>query len=268
VAHRYEVPARVDTGVPNIARMYDYYLGGKDNFGVDREAAENVIAALPDMPLMVRENRRFLHRAVRFLAGSAGIRQFLDIGAGLPTQGNVHAVAHSVAPDARVVYVDNDPMVVTHGRALLSDSTKVSVVQADLRDPEKVLEAARGFLDFERPVAVLMLAVLHFIRDVEDPWDILACLRDAMPSGSYLAISHVTGDYHPEATSAARQVYDDQTNATMVFRRHGDVLRFFGGLDLLDPGLTTKSLWRPDSPSEVPNGAEEQWGYAGVAIKR
>jgi O-methyltransferase involved in polyketide biosynthesis len=268
MAQGHGAPAGVDLSVPSVARMYDYYLGGKDNFGVDRQAADNVIAALPDMPMMVRENRRFLHRAVRFLTGEAGIRQFLDIGAGLPTQGNVHSVAQSVAPDTRVVYVDNDPMVVTHGRALLSDNDRVHVVEADLRDPEKLLAMAGTLLDLDRPVALLLIAVLHFIPDEEHPWDIVARLRDALPVGSHLAISHVTGDYHREGTAAAGRVYESQTNARMVFRAHDDVLRFFDGFELLEPGLTTKSLWRPNSPASVPRGADEQWGYAGVAVKR
>jgi SAM-dependent methyltransferase len=266
VTEGHRVPLGVDLTVPSVARMYDYYLGGKDNFGVDRQAADNVIAALPDMPMMVRENRRYLHRAVRFLAGDAGMRQFLDIGAGLPTQGNVHAVAQSVAPDARVVYVDNDPMVVTHGRALLSDNDRVHVVEADLRDPEKILAMAETFLDLEEPVALLLIAVLHFVPDEQNPWDIVARLRDALPVGSHLAISHVTGDYHGEATAAAGRVYEEQTSARMVFRSYDDVLRFFGDFELLEPGLTTKSLWRPEG--SVPLGANEQWGYAGVAIKR
>ncbi|GAB3972251.1 SAM-dependent methyltransferase [Actinoallomurus acanthiterrae] len=268
MAQGHRVPSGVDTTVPSVARMYDYFLGGKDNFAIDRQAADNVIAALPDMPFMVRENRRYLNRAVRFLAGEAGMRQFLDIGAGLPTQGNVHTVAQAVAPEARVVYIDNDPMVVTHGRALLSDDERVHAVQADLRHPGKILEIAHTFLDFTRPVALLLIAVLHFIPDEENPWAVVARLRDALPTGSHLAISHVTGDYHREATSAAAEVYRDQTNARMVFRRYDDVLRFFDGFELLEPGVTTKSLWRPDAPGFLPHGADEQWGYAGVAVKR
>jgi S-adenosyl methyltransferase len=262
---RYDAPPGVDVTVPSIARMYDYYLGGKDNFAVDRTAAEKVIAALPDMPFMAQENRKLLRRVVRFLAADAGIRQFLDLGAGLPTQGNVHAIAQQAAPDARVVYVDNDPMVVTHGCALLRDSDKVDVVQADVRDPEKILQIAGDFLDFDQPVAVLMLAVLHFIPDDDDPGQIVASFRDAVPSGSYVAISHVTGDYHPEATEMAKRVYDNDTYSTMRFRSHAEILRFFDGLELLEPGLTTKSLWRPDSL--VPPGSEEQWGYGGVGYK-
>jgi hypothetical protein len=266
MAQRLGAPAGVDTTVPSVARMYDYYLGGKDNFAVDRAAAAKVLAALPDMPFMVQENRRLLQRIVRFLAREAGIRQFLDLGAGLPTQGNVHAVAQGVSPDARVLYVDNDAMVVTHGCALLRDGDRVDVVQADVRDPDDILEKARKFFDFGRPVAVLMLAVLHFVPDDDDPWGIVAHFRDAVPSGSYVAISHVTGDFHPEATAVAKGVYDSDTYATMRFRSHADILRFFDGLELLEPGLVNKSLWRPDA--EVPLGAEEQWGYGGLGFKR
>jgi hypothetical protein len=265
VAQQNVAPAGVDMTVPSVARMYDYFLGGKDNFAVDRAAAEKVIAALPDMPFMCRENRKFLQRVVRFLAGEAGIRQFLDLGAGLPTQGNVHAIAQGIAPASRVVYVDNDPMVVTHGCALLRNSDKVNVFQADVRDPEQIMRVAGEFLDFEQPVAVLMVAVLHFVPDDDDPWGIVARYRDAVPAGSYVAVSHVTGDYHPDATSMARQVYDVNTYATMRFRSHGEILRFFDGLKVLEPGLTTKSLWRPDGL--VPPGAEEQWGYGGVGVK-
>jgi hypothetical protein len=273
-------PTPLEVRTPSVARMYDYYLGGKDNFPIDREAAEKFIAIYPDMPLMARENRRFLRRAVSYLTGNAGMRQFLDLGAGLPTRGNVHEVAHSIAPESRVMYVDNDPMVAVHGRALLATKGTVTMLEADLRRPAEILDAARRFLDFDEPVAVLMSAILHYVPDEDDPWGIVARFRDALAPGSHLAVSHITADHHPEAAKAAGRAYD-QATATMIFRTHGQVLRFFDGFDLIEPGLTVKSLWRPHLPEgppeqvaelwghlDVPEGVADQWGYAGVGVKK
>ena len=182
---------RINTGVPNPARIYDYFLGGKDNFPADREVAEQVVAIAPVARDIVEDNRAFLRRAVRLLAGEAGIRQFIDLGSGLPTQGNVHEIAQAAVPDARVVYVDNDAMVVTHSRALLAgDNT--AAIEADLRDPDSVMghPEVRELIDFDQPIALLLMAILHFVPDDEDPYGIVARFRDALPAGSYLALSH------------------------------------------------------------------------------
>ncbi len=258
--------AKLNPGVPNPARMYDYYLDGKNNFPADREAAERALAIAPSTRDMARENRAFLRRAVRFLAAEAGIRQFLDIGAGLPTQGNVHEVAQAVAADARVVYADNDPVVVTHARALLADPS-TAAIPADLRDPGAILASpeVRALLDSGQPVAILLLAVLHFIQDADDPAGIVARLRDAVPAGSYLAISHATADApnpRPEVAAQVVGVYRRAT-ASLALRGGAEVARFFEGFDLVDPGLVQVQHWRPEAVSTAPGGI---WG--GVGRKR
>ncbi|WP_245681856.1 SAM-dependent methyltransferase [Actinomadura kijaniata] len=258
----------VDPQTPNVPRMYDYLLGGKDNYAVDREAVAEVVRHAPDTPFMARENRAFLRRAVRFLAQS-GIRQFIDLGSGLPTQGNVHEIAHQVAPDARVVYVDVEPIVLTHGRALLANKPEVTVIQGDIRRIDEILgdpELGR-LIDFDQPVAVLMLAVLHFIDDEYDPPGIVARIRAAMAPGSYLAVSHVTGDFDTDSrVQDAAAAYEKATNQ-ITLRSRAQVLRLFDDLELVEPGLTTLSMWRPDPGATVPLGAERQWCYAGVGHK-
>ena len=248
----------VNTGVPNPARIYDYLLDGKDNFPADRDVVE--------------DNREFLRRAVEVLA-DAGIRQFIDLGSGLPTQGNVHEIAQAVAPDARVVYVDNDPMVVTHSRALLAgDNT--AAIRADLRDPDVLLGHAelRELIDFDQPIALLLMAILHFFGDDEDPYGIVARFRDTLPAGSYLAISHGTrdiperSDLSPEAMAEmgakVERLYQ-LTTASLVTRSRAQVERFFAGFDLLDPGVVEIQLWRPDGEgSKLPGGF-----YGGVGRK-
>ena len=265
---------RINTGVPNPARIYDYFLGGKDNFPADREVAEQVVAIAPVARDIVEDNRAFLRRAVRLLAGEAGIRQFIDLGSGLPTQGNVHEIAQAVAPDARVVYVDNDAMVVTHSRALLAgDNT--AAIEADLRDPDSVMQhpEVRELVDFDQPVALLLLAILHFVPDDQDPFGIVARFRDALPAGSYLAVSHGTRDIperpdmSPEAMAEmgtkVERLYQ-LTTASLVTRSRAQVERFFDGFDLLDPGLVEIQRWRPDeSDSLLPGGF-----YGGVGRKR
>ncbi|MEO3825511.1 SAM-dependent methyltransferase [Actinomadura sp. B10D3] len=258
----------IDVNTPNVPRMYDYLLGGKDNYAADREAVEEVVRHAPDTPFMARENRAFLRRAVRFLAES-GIRQFIDIGSGLPTQGNVHEIAHQVAPDARVVYVDREPVVLAHGRALLAATPEVTVIQGDARRPGEILEdpELNALIDFDRPVAVLMLAVLHFIGDHDDPPGIVARLRDAVVPGSYLAVSHVTGDFDTDSrVRDAGAVYEKATYQ-ITLRARADIARLFDGFELVDPGLTTLSMWRPDPRSTVPLRADRQWCYAGVGRK-
>ena len=263
----------VNTGVPNPARIYDYLLDGKDNFPADRDVAEQLLAIAPVARDVVEDNRAFLRRAVRLLAGEAGIRQFIDLGSGLPTQGNVHEIAQAVAPDARVVYVDNDPMVVTHSRALLAgDNT--AAIRADLREPDVLLGHAelRELIDFDQPIALLLMAILHFFDDDEDPYGTVARFRDALPAGSYLAISHGTRDI-PERSDLSPAAMAEMgakverlyqlTTASLVTRTRAQVERFFAGFDLLDPGVVEIQLWRPDGEgSKLPGGF-----YGGVGHK-
>ena len=253
----------IDTTKAHPARMYDFYLGGKDNYAADKEAAVEVIRRAPEIRDIARVNRDFLGRAVRFLAGEAGIRQFLDIGTGIPTAGNVHEVAHRVAPDASVVYVDNDPIVNTHATALLTGAGTTGIVLADLRDPRAILShpTTRRLLDFGEPVALLLIAVLHFVRDAEDPAGIVATLRDALPPGSYLALSHVTGDFRSAAATDAMGVYNNATSS-VTLRSHDQVSAFFAGFDLIEPGLVQSPLWRPDGP--LPRNMDKLWIYGGV----
>ena len=265
---------RINTSVPNPARIYDYLLGGKDNYPADREVADQVVAIAPVTLEVVRDNRAFLRRAVGFLAREAGIRQFIDLGSGLPTHGNVHEIAQSIAPDARVVYVDNDPMVVTHSRALLAGDNTVAI-QADLRDPDAILgdPEVRKLIDFERPIALLLLAILHFIPDDQDPAGIVARFRDALPPGSYLAISHGTRDIPERHDMTPAQMADMGTKverlyqlptAAIVTRTGAQIARFFDGLDLVDPGLVEIQRWRPDDQSSLLPGGF----YGGVGRKR
>ncbi len=240
------VVSEIDTSTPNPARMYDYYLGGKDNFPADRRAADEVLAIVPEVPALSEEGRAFLRRAVRYLAGEAGVRQFIDLGAGLPTQGNTHEVAQAVAPAARVVYVDNDPVVVTHGQALLATDNTV-MVHADLRDPGAILRhpLVRETIDFDQPVAVLLLSILHFIRDEEDPAGIVARFRDAIAAGSYLVLSHGSADVWPELAERVARVYARST-APLVTRSRIEIEDLFEGFELVEPGLVRAGHWRPD----------------------
>ncbi len=258
-------PPDIDVTVAHPARMYDYYLGGKTHFAADREAAGKVLAVLPEGRDMAIANRAFLGRAVRFLAGQ-GISQFLDIGTGIPSPGSTSEVLRDLRHESRVVYVDNDPIVIAHARALLADGEQATVVHADLREPERLL-AAPGIadvLDFSRPVAVLLVAVLHFIRDSEDPERIVSQLKDAMPTGSYLAISHGTQDFSPERAAAAVRGYE-QATAPFVLRPRERVEGFFDGLRLVDPGVVQLPFWRPDG--EAGAAASRIWLYAGVGRK-
>jgi trans-aconitate methyltransferase len=263
--------------VPNPARIYDYLLGGKDNYPADREVAEQVVAIAPVTRDVVRDNRAFLRRAVRFLAKEAGIRQFIDLGSGLPTHGNVHEIAQAVALDARVVYVDNDPMVVTHSRALLADDRTIAI-QADLRDPDAILRhpEVRAFIDFQRPLALLAMAILHFIPDDQDPKGIVARFRDALPAGSYLAISHSTRDIPARPDMTAEQMTEmgkkverlyQLTTTSIVTRTRAQVERFFDGFELVDPGLVEIQVWRPDDQrSMLPGGFYGGVGYKSSAV--
>ncbi|MFD0900114.1 SAM-dependent methyltransferase [Actinomadura sediminis] len=257
----------IDPSVATAAGMYDYYLGGTDNFASDRRAAHRVIAEAPEALLLARENRRFLQRAVRFLARDAGIRQFLDIGTGLPTQGNVHEIAQQEAPGAHVVYVDNDPKVLAHSRALkTTEAGTTGVITADLRDPQAILDhpETRRLIDFDRPVAILLAAVLHFIADDADPYGIVDRLRAATAPGSYLTISHVTADSRPRRANGLRDVYRSTRNP-VTHRTREQVDRFFHGFEYVDPGLVYVSAWRPDGTSDV--SPEEVWVLGGVGQK-
>jgi S-adenosyl methyltransferase len=260
--------AQINTSVAHPARMYDYYLGGKDNYEVDREAAEAFLAVLPEGRTMARANRAFLGRAVRFLA-AAGIRQFLDIGTGIPGPGNTNEVAHTVAPDARIVYVDNDPIVITHARALLAgtDAGRTTVINADLRDPESILghPEVNTVLDFTQPVAVLLVAVLHFIKDSEDPQGIVEKFKAVMPPGSYLAITQATADFEPERANMAASGGYRQASAPLIPRSRDEVDALFAGLEYVEPGLVQIPYWRPDG--DLAPNAERVWIYGGVGRK-
>ena len=255
-----------DTSVAHIARVYDYWLGGKDNFAADREAADQALAAYPDLVCSVRANRAFLARAVRLLAGQAGIRQFLDIGTGIPAVNNTHEVAQAVAPASRIVYVDNDPIVLAHARALLTSGPKgaTSYVDTDLRDTGQVLAGAAEVLDFARPVAVLLIAVLHLIGDEDHPHDIVGRLMAAAAPGSYLALSHVASDIEPEAAAEVARRLNRMVAQQGTYRSHGEVARFFDGLELIEPGVTAIQHWRPATDVEAACPTA-MWG--GVARK-
>jgi trans-aconitate methyltransferase len=253
-----------DTSVPHIARIYDYWLGGKDNFAADREAAERAMAATPTIVPGVRGNRRFLGRVVRYLA-EAGIRQFLDIGTGIPTANNTHDVAQSVAPQARVVYVDNDPIVLSHARALLTSTTApTAYIDADARDTAKILARASELLDLGQPTAVMLIAVLHCIPDSDDPYQLVADLMDAVPPGSFLAITHPAPD-QVEIAARAEESLTKSMGQKVTFRRREEVSRFFTGLTLLDPGVVAIQEWRPDSVLDLNSAPTAMWG--GVARK-
>ncbi|HEX3715148.1 MAG TPA: SAM-dependent methyltransferase [Trebonia sp.] len=237
---------RIDTTKAHPARIYDCWLGGKDNFAADREAAELALQAYPALAQAIRSNRAFLGRAVRFLA-AAGIRQFLDIGTGLPAADNTHEVAQREAPDSRIVYVDNDPIVLRHAEALLTSTPPgaCDYIQADLRDPETIVAEAARTLDFGRPVGLMLLAVLQFALHDQDPYGLVSRLVAGLPSGSYLVISHPTDDFNPSKGESMR-VYNERSAEQAVVRDRAETTRFFDGLDLLDPGVVPVAGWRPD----------------------
>ncbi|GAA3257836.1 SAM-dependent methyltransferase [Nonomuraea helvata] len=266
-------PWRINPMIPHPARIYDYLLGGKDNFAADREAAEQLVAISPGTREGVRAHRAFLRRAVRHLVGEARIGQFLDIGAGLPTLGNVHEIAQEAIPDARVVYVDNDPIVLTHGRALLTSSPTgvTEVIEADLRRPQDILTHpdVLSVLDFSRPIALIMAGVLHFVADAEDPYASVEQFKEAVPSGSHLLLSHITLDFAPQVSSDEFSKPYDNSAARMVPRTRADVLRFFDGWRLISPGVVEVVDWRPDEDEyqePIPGGGHA-WAYGGIAVK-
>jgi S-adenosyl methyltransferase len=261
------VPEGIDTSKASIARVYDYWLGGVHNFQADRDAARTAIALDPNTRAVVRANRAFLGRAVRFLAGQAGIRQFLDIGSGIPTKDNVHEVAQGIAPGSRVIYVDNDDVAVAHSRLILQDNPDAAVIQADLREPGKILADPQTqlLLDFSQPIAVVLSAVLHFIPDDARAADIVATLRGALAPGSYLVICHSCRDEQPDLASSVENVYNSRVSAQLRLRTRDEIARLCDGFTLLDPGLVWIPQWRPDSPDDVPDDPEKYWALVGVA---
>jgi S-adenosyl methyltransferase len=257
-------PVGIDTNVAHMSRAYDYLLGGTTNFAADRAMIEHAAEAYGGLDRAradARANRDFLVRAVRWLAAEAGVRQFLDLGTGVPNDDNVHAVAHAAAPEARVVYVDHDPVVLAHAHELLAGVSSTLYVAADIRDPDEILSQAADFLDFGQPVALTMVAILHALPDADDPYGIAARLVDAAPSGSYLAISHLASDIQPEATAEFERRMNEQGAETYQFRSYAEVSRFFDGLDLVDPGLVRLDRWHttpdPDGPEII------LWGGVG-----
>jgi hypothetical protein len=253
-----------DVTVANQARMYDYLLGGKDHYAVDREAAEQAQKVWPEMAFTARANRAFLGRAVRYLTVEAGIRQFLDIGTGIPTAGNLHQVAQSVAPETRVVYVDYDPVVLAHARALLISSPEgaTEYLDADLRDTGKILEQAAATLDFSQPVAIMLIAILHYIPDLAEARDIVARLLDAVPPGSFVAISHAGSDLFPKEIAAFEKNLNEHLPSDRhVARPREEVELFFEPMTLLAPGVVRVSEWRPDNAA--PPAHTTLWGGVG-----
>ncbi len=240
---------RIDASVAHSARVHDYWLGGKDNFAADRAAGDAVMAAYPGIVQSVRANRAFLARAVRFLAAEAGVTQFLDIGTGIPAANNTHEVAQAVTPAARVVYVDYDPVVLQHARVLLTSALPgtIDYIDADLRTPDQILRAAARTLDFTRPVAIMLIAVMHLIVDDDDPYGIVGQLTAALAPGSYLALSQVAADIETEQVAEARRRYNRLARETQRHRTRPEVTRFFDGLELVAPGVVPVQQWRPDS---------------------
>jgi SAM-dependent methyltransferase len=262
------VPPGVDTRRANPARVYDYLLGGTHNFLADQDAARAILAVEPNTRPGVLANRAFLSRAVRFLAGE-GIRQFLDIGSGIPTEGNVHEIARQAALGARVAYVDNDPVAVAHALAMLDGNTDAGITEADLRQPGQILadHEVRRLIDLARPAGLLLGMVLHFISDAEDPWRIVATLRDALAPGSYLVLAHLTNESRPTVAQATEKVYNRSVSTEIHMRSRAEILRFFDGFYLVEPGLVYVPEWRPDSPADVPADPGQFWCLVGVGRK-
>jgi S-adenosyl methyltransferase len=259
--------AEIDVSTAHIARVYNYWLGGKDNYAPDREAAARVIAAYPTILASVRAQREFLGRAVRYLAAEAGIRQFLDIGTGLPSADNTHEVAQQVAPEARIVYVDSDPIVLAHARALLTSSPEgaTTYIEADLRDTGKILQQAAQLLDFSLPVAVMLVGVLHCIPDADDPAGIVERLLDPASPGSYLVVAHPASDIHPEQIGDAASRLNSVMDSGVTLRSHAEVSRFLAGVNMIDPGLVQLHRWRPGPAGPVP--AHELANYGAVGVR-
>jgi hypothetical protein len=254
-----------DTSVAHVARVYNYWLGGKDNFAADRAAAEQAIAAFPDIVLSARANRAFLRRAVTYLV-SAGVRQFLDIGTGIPTANNTHEVAQRLAPESRIVYVDNDPVVLAHARALLTSTPAgaTSYIDADLRDARQILAGAADTLDFGQPVAIMLMAILQHLSDDDDPYGVITSLMAEVPAGSYLALSHPARDIHAAEMAEMAKRLNQMMAEAVTFRSQSEVAPFFSGLELVQPGMVNVPDWRPETADEAASPAA-LWG--GVARK-
>jgi S-adenosyl methyltransferase len=260
-----DLRAAIDTSVPHIARVYNYWLGGKDNYAVDRELAEKFIAADPAAVAGVRSNRAFLGRAVKFLATEAGVRQFLDVGTGIPTADNTHEVAQHYAPESRIVYVDNDPIVLVHARALLTSDPAgaTAYIDADARDTATVLAEAAATLDFSEPIAVMLVGLLHCISDADDPAGLVTRLMAAVPSGSYLTISHPASDIHAEEMAKGSAMMNRSLANPVTFRPRASVERLFDGFELVEPGLVSTTQWRPYFGADT----TPMPGWVGVARK-
>jgi hypothetical protein len=241
-------PPKIDTTVSHSARIWNYWLGGKDHYPVDREVGDRILAFVPELVRSARADRHFLARAVRYLAAEQGIRQFLDIGTGLPTVDNTHEVAQRAAPQSRIVYVDNDPLVLAHARALLTSTAEgaCDYIDADVRDPEAVLRQASRTLDFGQPVAIMMLGIVNFIIDTGQAQQVVHRLVDSVPPGSYLVISHPTTEVDAGPMTEAVRFWNQQGSAPMTLRTREELLRFFDGMELAEPGVVTCSRWRPD----------------------
>ncbi|WP_375136466.1 SAM-dependent methyltransferase [Streptomyces sp. MA5143a] len=261
-------PVEIDTSRPHPARMYDWYLGGKDNYPVDEAMGRQMLALDPRVPVMARVNRAFMHRSTRWLARN-GVRQFLDIGTGIPTEPNLHQIAQEVAPDARVVYCDNDPIVLAHAAALLRGTPegRTEYLQADVRDPDAVMEGARKVLDLGRPVALSLIALLHFVPDEDGAHDLVRRLTAELSSGSYLVLTHATADFTPEESKAATEKLR-AAGVTLALRSREEFTRFFDGFDLVDPGVEVPHQWHPELGDPVPGQDDGVIpGYGAVARK-
>ncbi|MER5428341.1 SAM-dependent methyltransferase [Streptomyces sp. NPDC002588] len=257
-------PRSIDISVPSVSRIYDYYLGGSHNFEVDREAARRAMEFVPGLPKIMQANRAFMRRAVRFAAGE-GVTQFLDVGSGIPTFGNVHEVAQAATPDARVVYVDHDPVAVAHSQAVLAGNEHADVVAADLRKPQEILDSpqVRALIDLDRPVALLLVAILHFVEDTDDPYAAVAELTRALAPGSLLVLTHTSYEgvpLPPERVAGAVDVYKDIRNP-LIMRSRDEIARFFEGYDMVEPGLVPMPRWRPDTAPED----EDPYAFTGFA---
>ncbi|GAB3801517.1 SAM-dependent methyltransferase [Micromonospora zhanjiangensis] len=259
-----ELPAEIDLKRPSAARVYDYFLGGAHNFEIDRQLAEQIAAMTPNLADTMRAGRAFLRRAVRVIA-EAGVDQFLDIGSGIPTVGNVHEVAQAINPAARIVYVDIDPVAVAHSREILAGNDRAAVLHADLREPDRILAGAAdsGLIDFSRPVAVLLAGVVHFVPDADDPAKILDTLRRATAPGSYLVVSHSTYEDQPREMLDAQRL-SGRTATEITLRSRAEITGFFGDFTLLEPGVVHMPLWRPDAPSDVADQPERYGAFGGV----
>lgn len=262
-------PQGIDLTVPSVSRIYDYYLGGSHNFEVDREAGRRAIEAWPGLPKIMQANRAFMRRAIRYAIGE-GVTQFLDIGSGIPTFGNVHEVAQQQSPDCRVVYVDNDPVAVAHSRAVLQDNDATDVVSADFRSPRDIVRSpeVERLLDLDEPVALMLVALLHFIEDQDEPWKAIAEIRDELPEGSLLVITHASGDgeYKVADRGAGTSDVYRRIGSPLLMRSRREVERFFEGWEIVEPGLVAMPRWRPDTPVDQEDAVMFS-GFAGVGRK-